>query len=307
MNRSAVETAAEWLKRSEPVAIPTETVYGLAGNALDEKAVAKIFAIKNRPLFDPLIVHGASAEALAPYVNEWPKPALLLAERFWPGPLTLLLPRTSLVPDIVTSGLRSVAVRVPAHPLALELLSRVDFPLAAPSANPFGYVSPTRPEHVAAQLGDKIAFILDGGPCAVGIESTIVGFPNDIPTVFRLGGLSIEVIEDTIGKVDVATNTRRTPGSLGAHYAPTKKLLLGNPEQLLKAHPRAAVLAFTNEYPAPYLRVLSPTGNLTEAAANFFGFLRELDQTPAEIIVAETLPEVGLGRAINDRLRRAQL
>lgn len=292
--------------RSELAAIPTETVYGLAGNALDENAVAKIFAVKNRPFFDPLIVHAGSKEAFEPYISEWPEAATLLAERFWPGPLTLLLPRTSLISDLVTSGMERVAVRVPNHRLTLELLSRLSFPLAAPSANPFGYISPTRPEHVAAQLGDKISFILDGGPCTVGIESTIVGFPDGVPTIYRLGGLSVESIEEVVGKVEILQNPNRSPGAMAGHYAPTKKLLLGDVADMLKSYPNAATLSFKNEYPSPYLRVLSPSGDLTEAAANFFRFMRELDATPAELILAETLPEKGLGRAINDRLRRAR-
>ena len=306
MDSNALDRAVEILLRSELAAIPTETVYGLAGNALDENAVAKIFAVKNRPFFDPLIVHAASRQAFEPYISDWPEPAMLLAARFWPGPLTLLLPRTPLISDLVTSGMERVAARVPNHPVTLELLSRLPFPLAAPSANPFGYISPTRPEHVAAQLGDKIPFILDGGPCTVGIESTIVGFPDGVPTIYRLGGLSVESIEDAVGKVQILQNPNRTPGGMVGHYAPSKKLLLGDLAQMLKSYPDAATLSFKNEYPSPYLRVLSPSGDLTEAAANFFKFLRELDATPAELILAETLPEKGLGRAINDRLRRAR-
>jgi L-threonylcarbamoyladenylate synthase len=301
-----IERAAELLMQSQLVAIPTETVYGLAGNALDAVAVANIFAVKNRPFFDPLIVHAGSQAALEPYVARWPDAALRLIERFWPGPLTLLLPRTPLIADIVTSGMERVAVRVPNHPMTLELLSLLPFPLAAPSANPFGYISPTRPEHVAAQLGDKIACILDGGPCTVGIESTIVGFEDGVPTIYRPGGLSIETIEEVVGEVRIAENVVRSPGGMKGHYAPTKKLILGDVAQLLKSYPNAATLGFVNEYPAPFARVLSPKGDLTEAAANFFTYLRELDSTPADVILAETLPEVGLGRAINDRLRRAR-
>jgi L-threonylcarbamoyladenylate synthase len=183
-----IERAAAFLRKGQLVAIPTETVYGLAGNALDLKSVSSIFETKNRPSFDPLILHVASLEQVSPFVSEFPEKLKCLAEAFWPGPLTVLLPRKASVPDLVTSGLDRVAVRVPNHPLTLALLAQLDFPLAAPSANPFGYISPTQAAHVAAQLGSQVPYILDGGACAVGLESTIVGMEVEQVVIYRLGG-----------------------------------------------------------------------------------------------------------------------
>nr|WP_310590383.1 L-threonylcarbamoyladenylate synthase [Dyadobacter sp. NIV53] len=220
-----VQLAKQFLLKGQLVAIPTETVYGLAGNALDEKSVLSIFEVKNRPSFDPLIIHTDSLDKLKNYVTDLPASARNLAIAFWPGPLTLLLPKKSIIPDLVTSGLDHVAVRIPNHPLTLELLRQLEFPLAAPSANPFGYISPTKSEHVNAQLGEKIPYILDGGECGVGIESTIVGFVNDIPTVYRLGGLAIDEIENIVGKVNVlphSSSNPQAPGMLKSHYAPRK-------------------------------------------------------------------------------------
>src|SRR5688572_28570624 len=202
-----INKAKSLLENGELVAIPTETVYGLAGNALRSSSVTKIFDVKNRPQFDPLIVHVPDMEHAERYATQIPKQAKVLASHFWPGPLTLLLKRKSTIPDLVTSGLDTVGIRCPNHPLTRELLTSLPFPLAAPSANPFGYVSPTRPEHVQDQLGDKIPYILDGGVCPVGIESTIVGFENDIPIVHRLGGLTLEKIESIVGKVRVQINS----------------------------------------------------------------------------------------------------
>jgi L-threonylcarbamoyladenylate synthase len=195
-----IEKAKSLLMQGDLVAIPTETVYGLAGNALDPEAVALIFETKNRPSFDPLILHTSSIGRVEDFVSSFPEKLKILAESFWPGPLTLLLPRKSVVPDLVTSGLDRVAVRVPKHPLTLALLESLDFPLAAPSANPFGYISPTRPEHVEAQLGEKIPYILDGEACDVGLESTIVGLEEDEIVIYRLGGLEISAIEKLVGR-----------------------------------------------------------------------------------------------------------
>ena len=185
---TALSTAIELLRRDEVVAIPTETVYGLAGNALYPKAIASIFEIKNRPRFDPLIVHASSVERLSQYANAFPEAARRLADQFMPGPLTLLLDKAAIIPDLVTAGSPRVALRVPNHPLTLSLLQQLDFPLAAPSANPFGYISPTTAQHVADQLGSQIPYILDGGPCQVGVESTIVGFEDGQAVVYRKGG-----------------------------------------------------------------------------------------------------------------------
>src|SRR6478752_7357737 len=225
------------LEKGELVAIPTETVYGLAGNALNTSAVAKIFTAKDRPQFDPLIVHVPDLEHAKNYVEEIPDQAIALTRKFWPGPLTLLLQRKPIIPDLVTSGLPTVGIRCPDHVLTRELLKSLSFPLSAPSANPFGYISPTRPEHVNEQLGNKISYILDGGVCTVGIESTIVGFENDHAVILRMGGLSVEAIESVVGKVSVqihSSSNPKAPGQLKNHYAPAKKLVLGNLTDLIR-------------------------------------------------------------------------
>ena len=310
-----IEKAAAFLRQGKLVAIPTETVYGLAGNALDVKAVSSIFQTKNRPSFDPLILHVASLEQVSPFVSEFPEKLKRLAEAFWPGPLTLLLPRKSIVPDLVTSGLDRVAVRVPNHPLTLALLGQLDFPLAAPSANPFGYISPTQAAHVAAQLGAQIPFILDGGACAVGLESTIVGMEGEQVIIYRLGGLELSKIESVVGKLTVqahSTSNPSAPGQLASHYAPQKPFILGNlgelVPQLIQQGKRVGVLSFSTHFPslsADCQVVLSASQDLTEAAQRLFMAMRLLDESQAELIIAEFVPEIGLGRAINDRLKRA--
>jgi len=310
-----IEQAAAFLRQGKLVAIPTETVYGLAGNALDVKAVSSIFQTKNRPSFDPLILHVASLEQVSPFVSEFPEKLKRLAEAFWPGPLTLLLPRKSIVPDLVTSGLDRVAVRVPNHPLTLALLAQLDFPLAAPSANPFGYISPTQAAHVAAQLGAQIPFILDGGACAVGLESTIVGMEGEQVIIYRLGGLELSKIESVVGTVTVqahSTSNPSAPGQLASHYAPQKPFILGNlgelVPQLIQQGKKVGVLSFSTHFPslsADCQVVLSASQDLTEAAQRLFMAMRLLDESQAELIVAEFVPEIGLGRAINDRLKRA--
>lgn len=304
-----VERAARILKSGGIVAVPTETVYGLAANAFDENAVTKIFRAKNRPAFDPLIVHVADDASLAAVAAEIPEEALKLRRHFGPGPLTLVLPKTANVPDLVTSGLPHVAVRTPNHPVAAALLGMLPFPLAAPSANPFGYVSPVTAAHVAAQLGGKPDYILDGGRCSVGIESTIVSFADRKPKILRLGGLSQEAIEAVIGPVEVAAKSSANPaapGMLTSHYATKKPLVIGHIPTLLKTHAAQspAVLGFTSRYGADG-EILSESGDSDEAARNLFAAMRRLDESKAGIILAEFLPESGLGRAVNDRLRRA--
>ncbi len=305
--------AAELLRSGQLVAIPTETVYGLAANALNEAAVAHIFEVKNRPYFDPLIVHLPQANLLDQYAADISAQARLLAQAFMPGPLTLLLPKQSVIPDLVTAGSALCAFRVPLHPIAQALLQNLGFPLAAPSANPFGYISPTTAAHVMQQLGDKIPYILDGGPCQVGLESTIVGFEGKQAVVYRKGGLPVEQIEALIGPLQVRPHSASNPlapGMLQSHYAPRIPLLWGNLEELLAAHAheQPAILAFRQKktgLPPEYQEVLSPTGDLAEAARNLFAAMRRLDASGASLILAERLPEQGLGRAINDRLRRA--
>jgi L-threonylcarbamoyladenylate synthase len=307
--------AKQFLESGKLVAIPTETVYGLAGNALDPLAVAAIFDTKNRPSFDPLIIHVASTQAVAQYILEFPKALHKLAEKFWPGPLTLLLPKAPLIPDLVTSGLDRVAIRVPNHPLTLELLRTLDFPLAAPSANPFGYISPTTPAHVNAQLGELIPMILDGGPSAVGLESTIIGMEGDEIIVYRLGGLEIDLIEEVVGKVqlqDHSSSNPQAPGLLESHYAPTKPFILGDLNKLIPYYASQGkyfgVLSFqdfSEEVASEKQIILSKVGNLKEAAANLFAAMRSLDGMNIDFILAELAPDHGLGKAINDRLKRA--
>lgn len=308
-----IEVAQKWLEAGELVGIPTETVYGLAGNAFDEDAVLKIFQVKNRPHFDPLIVHTFSLANVSEFVRDFPPKAQQLATAFWPGPLTLLLPKKANISDLVTAGLETVAVRVPQHPLALQLLAGLQFPLAAPSANPFGYISPTSAAHVAAQLGDKIPYILDGGESRVGIESTIVGFVGNEAVVYRLGGISVEAIEQIIGPVQVqihSSSNPAAPGMLKSHYSPRKPLILKTLSELkiLTNEINCGVLTFSEQLAGILVenqKVLSSAQNFAEAAKHLFGYLRELDALPVEMIYAELLPEQDLGRAINDRLRRA--
>jgi L-threonylcarbamoyladenylate synthase len=313
-----IQAAADLLRKSEVAAIPTETVYGLAANAYNEAAVLKIFQAKERPAFDPLIVHVHSLEQVMEVVSfldldrgDIRAEAEALMEKFWPGPLTLVLPKTDRVPDLVTSGLNTVAVRMPAHPMALELLRSLEFPLAAPSANPFGYVSPTTAQHVADQLGGRIPYILDGGPCTVGVESTIIGWESDTGqwVLYRPGGTPLAEIEAVIGSVGLAKKSvlPASPGTLESHYAPRKPVYIGDVKSLLKqyAGQRVAVIAFTEDHDAWRTEVLSPDGDIAEAARHLFAALRSLDASDADVILAEIFPQEGLGAAINDRLRRA--
>lgn len=305
--------AKHLLQSGEVVGIPTETVYGLAGNALDDDAVLKIFRVKNRPQFDPLIVHTDSLSKLRSFTTDFPEKAQKLAHTFWPGPLTLLLPKSEIISDLVTSGLNTVAVRIPNHPLTLQLLSALDFPLAAPSANPFGYISPTSAQHVEAQLGGKIPYILDGGESTVGIESTIVGFEGDEAIIYRLGGTSVEAIEKVIGSVRLVAHSSsnpKAPGMLKSHYSPRKSLFIKDIDEMFEQYSKDEIgyLSFQQyqkDLPLEHQRVLSFTGNYNEAAKHLFAYMRELDSLPIEVIYAELLPEQDLGRAINDRIRRA--
>ncbi|MGE3313621.1 MAG: L-threonylcarbamoyladenylate synthase [Planctomycetaceae bacterium] len=312
-----VTQAAAILRDGGLVAFATETVYGLGANALNARAVARIFEVKNRPSFDPIIVHIAELDQLPKLTRSIPARAEQLAARFWPGPLTMVLPKADIVPDIVTSGLSSVGVRMPDHPLALALLREAGLPVAAPSANPFGRISPTRAEHVAEMLGDRIDYILDGGPCRVGLESTVLDLTGDVPVLLRPGGLPVEEIEAVVGQVIIAQTSAEhseaampAPGMLPRHYAPRTRLVIDArldeiPRSLRR---RAGFLAFRfppNDSAYEAIEVLSPAGDLTEAAANFFAALRRLDALDLDLIVAESFPDHGLGRALNDRLRRA--
>ncbi len=310
-----ISTAIELLKSGEVIAIPTETVYGLAGNGLNENSVLRIFEIKNRPRFNPLILHVSSLKQLKKYVTAVPPAAMILADKFSPGPITFLLDKQEVVPDLVTAGSGKVAIRIPSHPLALDILSRIDFPLAAPSANLFGYVSPVTAAHVYQGLHGLIPYILNGGECSVGLESTICSFKNDTINIHRLGGISPEDIAEATGatvQLQLTHEKPEAPGQLKSHYAPYKPLWVGDVDSLMQVHKgkRIAVISFRKKYvyPEPAVQFnLSPDGDLHEAARNLFKALRELDELDIEIIIAERFPESGLGRAINDRLQRAQV
>lgn len=300
-DEAGIAAAAATLATGDLVAMPTETVYGLAGDARSGTAVARIFEAKGRPSFNPLIVHVPDIAAAQTY-GLWSDTAQILAEAFWPGPLTLVLPlnTASGLSSLVTAGQNSVALRIPAHPVALALLRAFGGPLAAPSANPSGQISPTQPAHVARGLGGRIAAILDGGPCGIGVESTIIGLTG-APILLRPGGLPVEAIEDALGaRLSLRNDTDpiTAPGQLGSHYAPKATMRL-NAET---ANPGETLLGFGPAQDA--LLNLSPSGDLTEAAANLFDHLHQLDRTATHIAVS-MIPEHGLGRAINDRLRRA--
>ncbi len=308
-----IQVAKQLLQNNELVAIPTETVYGLAANAFNDLAIASIFKTKNRPTFDPLIVHTFHIEKTHDFVTNIHPKLLKLAQTFWPGPLTLLLPKKNNISDLVTSGLDRVAVRVPNHALTLQLLSQLNFPLAAPSANPFGYISPTTALHVQNQLGEKIPYILNGGACNVGIESTIVGEENGEIIIYRLGGLSIEAITQVVGSVTVQLNQSsnpKAPGQLKSHYAPLKPIFLTNDfinnNEPLKQ--KMGLLCFgekTLTHNFTIIKNLSLSKNYEEAAVNLFSYLRQLDESDVDVILCDLLPEENLGRAINDRLKRA--
>lgn len=300
------------LKEGELVAIPTETVYGLAANGLDVNAVAKIFEAKERPAFDPLILHFSDVATLQSCVEYIPEIAFQLLEAFSPGPLTLILPKTSKVPDLVTAGLDKVAVRIPAHPIAQELLKSLPFPLAAPSANLFGRTSPTHPDHVKEQLRGRIYGVLDGGECSVGVESTILDLTSLEPEILRWGGVPQEALESFFRhplKARTSSSRPSAPGMLEAHYSPGSPLRLlpsGQiPSDILRED---AWLGFSypiKKLPEDRQQLLSPAGDLREAATRLFSSLRQLGQLQPRVIWAQEVPDEGLGRAINDRLRRA--
>ncbi len=308
----AIARGAEIIRSGGLVAFPTETVYGLGADAFNALAVARIFEVKDRPQFDPLIVHVAEKKMVDALCTAVSDRAQTLIDRFWPGPLTLVLPKRDVVPDIVTAGLPTVAVRMPAHPVALMLIEQSRTPIAAPSANPFGYLSPTSAEHVAEYLGDKVDLILDGGPCPIGVESTVLDVTQPEATVLRPGGLPVEEIERAIGEVRMVTgdvDEPQSPGQLPHHYAPRTPIhILTANEWPVETGKKIGLLAFRRPDrtgPFTLVEVLSEKGDLREAAARFFSCLHRLDKAGLDLIVAEPVPEVGLGRAIMNRLSKA--
>lgn len=309
-----ISKAVAILNAEELVAIPTETVYGLAGNIFSEKAIKRIFETKRRPFFNPLIVHIPSIELLPTIVSYIPEKAQRLADAFWPGPLTLVLPKQSSIPELITAGKDTVAVRMPNHPMTLELLNQLDFPLAAPSANPFGSISPTTAQHVENYFKDAIKMVLDGGPCQRGIESTIIGFEGEEPIIYRLGSTSIEAIETIVGPIQIKNKKEiapDAPGMLDRHYAPkTRTILVDDLSDAIQKYTdkRIGVLAFSKplEHNAIVFQiVLSESTDLQEAASKLYDALHQLDKQELDIIIAERFPDKGLGKSINDRLQRA--
>lgn len=307
----AIAVAAALLRDGRLVAFPTETVYGLGADALNPKAVARVFETKGRPRFDPLIVHVADYGQLGEIIADFPPKAKALAKRFWPGPLTLVLPKKKAVPDVVTAGLATVAVRIPAHPVAVELIREAQVPIAAPSANRFGRLSPTGAAAVNEELDDTVDLVLDGGPCRVGIESTIISFADKEPLLLRPGGLGVEEVEAVIGPLVIPARTDvrpLSPGRLPRHYAPRTPLALWSGENLPIDGRKIGLLAF-GPPPNPErfiaVEVLSRSGDLKEAAANLFGALRRLDRLGLDLILAQPVTDRGIGLAINDRLLRA--
>lgn len=309
-----IKNAKQALINEEIIAIPTETVYGLAGNAYSESAIKKIFALKKRPYYNPLIVHIKSASLLNTIACDIPEIALLLAEKFWPGPLTLVLKKQAHISDLVTAGKETVAIRVPNHPVALSLLEELEFPLAAPSANPFGSISPTSAAHVLNYFEDELGVILEGGECERGLESTIIGFEGNQPVLYRHGSTSLEDIEQIVGKLLITINndsTPNSPGMLSRHYAPmTDTYLTNNVPDLLKSFEgrKIGLLLFKNEILNQEItiqEVLSENGDLKEAARKLYAALHRLDKSNLDIIIAEQFPNEGLGKTLNDRLQRA--
>jgi L-threonylcarbamoyladenylate synthase len=309
-----LERAAGLLRNGGLVAFPTETVYGLGAAVFNETAVARVFEVKGRPHFDPLIVHVSSPGQLPLLAGAIPSAAQALIDHFWPGPLTLVLPKAPAVPDLVTAGLSTVAVRMPRHPLALTLIERTGVPIAAPSANPFGCTSPTSARHVLDQMAGKVDLVLDGGDCSVGVESTIISFASAQPVLLRPGGVPVEEIEAIIGPLDIGSREGNpavvAPGMLPRHYAPCTPLKLIRRDETWQpnAGDRVGVLAFQG-IPCPTafaaVEILSAAGDLREAAAHLFAALRRLDAQRLDLILAQTVPDTGLGLAINDRLLRA--
>jgi len=308
-----LEIATRLLKQNKTIAIPTETVYGLAGNALKTEAVVQIFKIKNRPSFDPLIVHVANIKEVEKIAQNIPDSFFKIAKELSPGPVTYILEKKSNIPDLVTAGNPTIGVRIPNHPVTLELLNRLNFPLAAPSANPFGFVSPTSAEHVNLQLGKYLEYILDGGDCEVGIESTIIDLTQEKPRILRLGGLTLDKIESILGEpisdIKTSSSNPSAPGMLVSHYSPGCPVIIGDINKLVaeSKYKSIGVLDFNQSYTLDKtvkIFDLSPKADLAQAAKNLFKGLRFFSNK-VDVLYTNYIPEKGLGMAINDRLKRA--
>ncbi len=303
-----IDFAKDKLDKGGLVAIPTETVYGLGGNALNLESVDKIFNLKNRPNNDPLICHTNSISKIEKYVNEIPDVAYKLAEKFWPGPLTLIFEKKEIIPNKTTSNLKTVGFRIPNKEITLDLLKNLDYPISAPSANKFGYISPTRTEHILKNFNQGIDYILDGGACELGIESTIIGFENNKTIVYRLGSLIIEDIEKCIGDLMLYSNEENYPGSFKNHYSPQKKLYLGDIEMLINKHKdkRIGILCFDRYF--DFIKkenqiILSNNSSLLEASKNLYASLYKLDNMKnIDIILTSLVEDTLIGKTINNRL-----
>lgn len=312
---TSVDEAARLLAEGQVVGIPTETVYGLAGNAYEPKALAQIFAIKERPTFDPLIVHICDVAQLEDVAKDIPEAAYKLAEAYWPGPMTLILPKKDCIPDLCTSALPSVAVRFPSHAIAQEIIRKAGVPLAAPSANLFKHVSPTTAQHVADQLADRgIAGIVNGGPCKVGVESSIISLTGEIPTVLRPGAITPEMVERVLGKVAIKESTSKpghpmtAPGQCDTHYRPQVPLYYGEVPAGTKLPQNTVRIAFGNtQGPIPATLNLSESGDMLEATAKLYAYMHDLDLPEYNLILVDSIPNEGVGMALNDRLKRASI
>jgi L-threonylcarbamoyladenylate synthase len=290
--------ALKHLRQGDVIGMPTETVYGLAGNAFDANAIQKIYSIKQRPATNPLIVHVGSIQQAETFVKEFPEPLRQLAQAFWPGPLTLLLKKSDRIPDVVTAGSDRVAIRIPNHPLTIELLNQLDFPLVAPSANPYTRISPTNAQQVDQYFGDQIPVVLDGGACEKGLESTIAGWEDGQVIVYRLGSLSIEQLESVVGTVCIRNQGEKVllaPGMTKKHYSPsTPFLIVENVVDYQAQHPEQHIGIF-----------LAGNEDPDEIAPGFYARLQEMDKMGFDVLIASRLSDQGLGRTINDRLKRA--
>ena len=307
-----VAHAARLLEQGKLVAIPTETVYGLAGNALDINSIGEIYRVKNRPSFNPLILHVPNLETAQKYVTHFPKEALQLVRQFWPGSLSILLPKSNIVPDVITAGSSHVVLRVPNHPITLELLNCINFPIAAPSANISNTVSPTSPNHVNQGIGHEISYILDGGKCKIGIESTIVSIKNGKVQILREGGVSREDISRQTGlQISLSKQkTVQTPGQLRKHYATQKPLyIVESISEYIKENPNQNCSKLYYEendnHDVANIYYLSKNYDLSEIANQLFSIMRLADKDPTDCIIIEAIKLEGIGRAIDDRLKRA--